>query len=142
MVKAHPINGVGVSAFRFAYPEFAKPGDPFMQQNHFDEETGRPTGQMYAHQMVLEVLSETGLIGLTGLVLFYSLLVRSWHRASQERRIHSLPFAMGLLAWIFPLNTHPSFYSAQWSVMIWLMIAMLCASLYPLQKQQSTVHDK
>lgn len=135
MARAHPINGVGVSTFRFAYPEFALPGDPFMQEKHVDEDTGRPTGQSYAHQIVLEVMTETGLIGLTGLILFYLLLIRHWYLAKHEQRINALPFAMGLLAWIFLFNTHPSFYSAQWSVMIWLMIAMLYANLFPLQEK-------
>ena len=80
--------------------------------------------------------------GLAGLGLFYFLLVRHWRPGSQERRIQSLPFAMGLLAWVFPFNTHPSFYTAQWSVLIWLMIALLCASLLPLQKTGDTARKK
>ncbi|MGO9445395.1 MAG: O-antigen ligase family protein [Thiobacillaceae bacterium] len=134
MIKAHPVNGVGVSAFRFAYPEYAKPGDVFMYSKGVDEESGRSTGAAYAHQMVLEVVSETGLIGLAGLVLFYGLLVRTWRRASSGQKDLALPFAMALLAWIFPFNTHASFYSAQWSVMIWLIVGMLCATLQPMQR--------
>ena len=137
MIEAHPVNGVGVRAFRYAYPEFAQPGDHLISIN---EASGRPTGAFYAHQIILEVTAETGLIGLAGLGLFYFLLVRHWRQANQERRIQSLPFAMGLLAWIFPFNTHPSFYTAQWSVLIWLMIALLCASLLPLQKTGDTAN--
>ena len=135
MTDAHPINGVGVRAFRYAYPEFAQPGDPFIS---IDEKSGGATGAFYAHQIVVEVTSETGLIGLVGLTLFYGLLVRHWGLASRERRIVALPFAMSALAWIFPFNTHPSFYSAQWSVLIWLMVALLCATLLPLQKTGDT----
>lgn len=133
MIKAHPLNGVGVSAFRFAYPGYAQLHDPFMVSDNIDQETGRPTGAMYAHQMVLEVTAETGLIGLAGLALFYGLLIRYWRRAEAGQKRLSLPFVMGLAAWIFPLNTHASFYSAQWSVMIWVMIAMICATLYPVK---------
>ncbi|MBW8306770.1 MAG: O-antigen ligase family protein [Thiobacillus sp.] len=136
MIDTHPVNGVGVRAFRYAYPEFAQLDDPFLSIN---EASGRPTGAFYAHQIILEVTTETGLIGLAGLGLFYVLLVRSWRLASQERRIQSLPFAMAALAWIFPFNTHPSFYTAQWSVLIWLIIALLCASLLPLQKTAATL---
>jgi O-antigen ligase len=139
MIDAHPVNGVGVRAFRYAYPEFAQPDDPFLSIN---EASGRPTGAFYSHQIILEVTTETGLIGLAGLGLFYFLLVRHWRLASQERRIQSLPFAMGLLAWVFPFNTHPSFYTAQWSVLIWLMIALLCASLLPLQKTGDTANGR
>lgn len=139
MIDAHPVNGVGVRAFRYAYPEFAQPDDPFVSMN---EASGRVTGAFYAHQIILEVMTETGLIGLAGLGLFYFLLVRSWRLASQERRIQSLPFAMAALAWIFPFNTHPSFYTAQWSVLIWLIIALLCASLLPLQKTGDTANRR
>jgi O-antigen ligase len=134
MVEQNPINGVGVRAFRYAYPEFAEPGDPFVQAGSVSDESARPVGAFYAHQMVVEVISETGLIGLVGLGLFYTLLVRHWRLASRERRMIALPIAMAALAWIFPLNTHPSFYSAQWSILVWLVIAMLCASLLPRQK--------
>lgn len=134
MVEAHPVNGVGVRAFRYAYPEFAQPGDPFVQYENSDGEPVRPAGAFYAHQIVLEVITETGLIGLAGLGLFYGLLVRHWRLASRERRIVALPFAMAALAWLFPFNTHPAFYSSQWSVLVWLAIAMLCATLLPLQK--------
>lgn len=71
---------------------------------------------------------------VVGLVLFYSLLVRHWRLASQEQKIRSLPFAMGTLAWVFPFSTHPSFYTAQWSTLIWLMVALLCASLLSTHK--------
>lgn len=131
MVDAHPVNGVGVRAFRYAYPEFAQPGDPFLS---IDEKSGRPTGAFYAHQIVLEVMAETGLIGFSGLALFYAWLVRYWCLVNPERRIVALPFAMAALVWLFPFNTHPSFYTAQWSILIWLLIAMLCATLLPLQK--------
>jgi hypothetical protein len=73
MIDALPINGVDVRAFRYAYPEFAQPDDPFIS---IDEKSGRPTGAFYAHQIAVEVTAETGLIGLVGLGLFYALLVR------------------------------------------------------------------
>ncbi len=129
MVEAHPVNGVGARAFRYAYPRFSPPDDPFISH---EQQSQRKTGAFYAHQIAAEVLTETGAIGLTGLGLFYWLLIRNWWRAEAQIRTRTLPFAMGLLAWVFPFNTHPSFYSAQWSIMIWLMIAMWCAILFPL----------
>jgi O-antigen ligase len=129
MIKAHPVNGVGVRAFSFAHPEFQPPGDIYIPGNHVDEETGRPTGAGYSHQLLLEVTSETGLIGLAGLGLFFLLLARSWMQAKPYQRSLALPFALAELAFLFPFNTHSSFYSAQWAVIIWLILAMLCAAL-------------
>ena len=131
MAREHPVNGVGVRAFRYAYPEFAQPGDPF---SFVEEASGRPTGAFYAHQIVIEVLTETGLTGLFGLGLFYALLISYWRRAKAEFQLRSLPFAMAAMAWLFPINTHTAFFSAQWSVFSWLLIALLCATLLPLRE--------
>lgn len=130
MIEAHPVNGVGARAFRYAYPEFSKPDDSFVSQ---DPASSQETGAFYAHQLAVEVTTETGLIGLAGLCAFYWLFIRHWHRATPEFRVRALPFALGTLAWIFPLNTHPAFYSAQWATMLWLMIAMCCAVLLPIR---------
>ena len=126
MIEAHPVNGVGVRGFRFAYPEYAQPGDTMVNP---DKKTGQITGAAYAHQIVLEVLSEAGIIGLIGLLIFYVALIRAWLRADGYAKKVALPFALAALAWLFPLNTHTAFYSSQWSQLIWLLLALYCASL-------------
>lgn len=126
MVEAHPINGVGVRAFRYAYPEYAQPGDLLVNP---DKQTGQITGAAYAHQIVLEVLSEAGVIGLLGLLIFYVALIPAWIRAETDAKKIALPFALAALAWLFPINTHTAFYSSQWSQLIWLLLALYCASL-------------
>ena len=128
MIAAHPVNGVGIRAFRFAYPDYASPGDPMVNP---DKTTGKITGAAYAHQIVLEVLSEAGLIGLVGLGVFYVVLIWVWQRAGERDRNRALPFALAALAWLFPLNTHTAFYSSQWSQLVWLLLALYCASLLP-----------
>ena len=134
MIEAHPVNGVGIRGFRFAYPDYAKPGDPMVNP---DKITGKITGAAYAHQIVLEVLSEAGIIGLLGLLIFYAALIRAWLRAEPGAKNLALPFALAALAWLFPLNTHTAFYSSQWSQLIWLLLALYCASL--LNRPSSTV---
>ena len=134
MIAAHPVNGVGVRAFRYAYPEYAQPGDIMVNP---DKKTGQITGAAYAHQIVLEVLSEAGVIGLVGLAVFYVLLLRAWKRADDHAKKVALPFALATLAWLFPLNTHTAFYSSQWAQLIWLLLALYCASL--LNRPSSTL---
>jgi hypothetical protein len=69
------------------------------------------------------------LIGLTGLMLFFAIWLHSWRHADSSRKASALPFALAPLAWLFPLNTHSSFYSSQWSQLIWLLLALYCAVL-------------
>jgi len=134
MIEGHPVNGVGVRAFRYAYTEFAGQCDAMVNP---DLKTRKLTGAAYAHQIVLEVFSETGLIGLIGLMLFYIALVRAWMRASPTAKNTALPFALAALAWLFPINTHTAFYSSQWSQLVWLLLALYCAGLWAGQQRNA-----
>ena len=125
MYAAHPVNGVGVRGFRYAYPQFAPPGDHFLTA----EACGPGEGACHPHQILLEVLDETGTLGfalwLTGGVL----LVRAWRRADPAARARAWPAAVALAAMVFPLNTHLAFYSAWWGLLFWWLLAVLCAAL-------------
>lgn len=112
VMGSHPVNGAGVRAYRYAYPQYAKPGDIFISPDG--------TGAIYAHQLLLEVGSETGLIGLTGLLVFFVIFVGSGRGLSKN------PLAwgawLGAFAWLFPINTHTALYSAYWSLLTgWLL---------------------
>jgi O-antigen ligase len=122
MVAAHPLAGVGVRGFRYAYPLYAKPGDAFVDQNT-DE------GAAHAHQIVLEVLSETGAIGLALWVFGTCAAIRAWRRASAAARERALAPGLALLAMCFPLNTHLAFYSAWWGLLFWWLLAWYCAAV-------------
>lgn len=122
MIREHPVNGVGCSGFRHAYPGFVPPNDRFVN-------TESEIGAFHAHQLLLQVGTDTGLIGLTGLMLFFAIWLHSWRHADSSRKASALPFALAPLAWLFPLNTHSSFYSSQWSQLIWLLLALYCAVL-------------
>lgn len=118
--QAHPINGVGANGFRNIYPAYAAQGDIFV-----DKEA--QTGPFYAHQLLVQVGTDTGLIGITGLLVFYVLWLQSWRHLDRTQKTAALPFTLAALAWLFPLNTHASFYSSQWSQLIWLLLALHCA---------------
>jgi len=114
VLENHPINGAGVRAYRYAYPQYAKPGDIFLSPDG--------TGAIYAHQLLLEVGSETGLIGLAGLLAFFAIFIRAGRGLSR----HPLAWAawVGALAWLFPINTHTALYSAYWSLLIGWLVAI------------------
>ena len=123
MFEAHPVAGVGVRGFRHAYPAFARPGDTFV-----DAKTDE--GAAHAHQIVLELLSETGAIGLALWVAGAWFAVRAWRRASASARERALAPALALAAMCFPLNTHLAFYSAWWGLLFWWLLALYIAALH------------
>jgi len=116
--KEYPINGIGPRGFRYVYNEFAEPGDFFL-------ETNVPPTQ--PHLLILEILTETGLIGLTGFLLFCYFLIKSTNYIVNSS--YGSVFLIPVLVAIFPFNIHMAFYGSIWSSMIWLLIAFYVAAL-------------
>lgn len=123
MIEAHPFNGVGVRAFRYAYARYAAAGDAFARSDP-DE------GALHAHQIVLEVLAETGVVGLSLWIAGFVAAWRAWRRADVAARARAYAPALALAAMTFPLNTHLAFYSAWWGLLFWWLLALYCAALH------------
>lgn len=126
MAADHWLNGVGVRGFRVAYPAYADANDHFLTM----EKCGDGEGACHAHQVLLEVATETGAIGLLAWLAATVFAVRAWWRASAEARRRAFPPAAALLAILFPLNTHMAFYSAWWGLLAAWLFAVWCAALY------------
>lgn len=122
MIRAHPLTGVGARGFRHDYAKHAAPGDRFV-----DARTG--IGASHAHQIVLEVLSETGIAGLLLWISGAWLAIRAWRQASPARKARAFAPGLALVAMCFPLNTHLAFYSAWWGLFFWWLLAIFCAAL-------------
>ena len=117
MAAAHPVNGVGVRGFRVAWPGC----DPAPAQA-----PAWGGGEAYhAHQLVLELLSETGILGvllwLAGAVVVWW----SWRQADPAARARARVPLLALAVTVFPFNTHLAFYSTFWGG-----VALLLAGLY------------
>ena len=123
MIQTHPFLGVGVRGFRYAYPAYADPGDSFV-------DTSTDEGAHHAHQIVLEVLSETGAIGLLFWAAGAALAIRAWRRADALARERALAPALALAVMCFPLNTHLAFYAAWWGLLFWWLLSLYVAALY------------
>lgn len=121
MIKSHPVNGVGPRDFRKAFPGC----DP--------EPAVKPAwGQgpaLHAHQWVLEVLSETGFIGLLLWIAGIALAWRAWRFAPLSARDGARPAMWAALVTFFPLNTHLAFYSAFWGGIALMLVALYSGSL-------------
>src|SRR6202008_2372665 len=83
MFEAHPLNGVGVRGYRSAYRQVAPPDDHFVATG---ENCGEGEGACHAHQVVLEVLSETGLAALALWLAGAVLAIRRWHAVGPAAR--------------------------------------------------------
>lgn len=121
MYKAHPINGVGVRAFPVAYPSYA-PSDDYHVLRHSDG-----TGATHAHNIVLEVMADTGSIGLLGLIIGCVLLWRAWRGMPPANKQEVFPYALALVLVLFPLNSHFAIFGTYTSSLIWFLMGMAAA---------------
>ncbi|MFC6839474.1 O-antigen ligase family protein [Xanthomonas theicola] len=121
MIRAHPLNGVGVRGFREAYPSC----DP--DPTHAGEWGREPA--FHAHQIVLEVLSETGVIGLLLWLAGAAQAWRAWRYASPRARERARPAMLALLVTVFPFNTHLAFYSSFWGSLTLLLVGLYAGAL-------------
>jgi O-antigen ligase len=111
MARDNWINGVGPRGYRHAYARYAG-----------NEDYWKETGQTHPHQLVLEVLTETGVIGILGLIFFPIVFYRFVKLSSTDPPL--FPWAWAVVVVIFPLNTHMAFYGSFWSSFVWLLLAL------------------
>ncbi|MBS0381434.1 MAG: O-antigen ligase family protein [Proteobacteria bacterium] len=126
MIAANPVSGVGVRDFRDAYPHYASPNDHFVTT----EACGVGEGACHPHQLVLEVLTDTGVVGLLLWLAGVAYALHAWRSVGAEARRRAFPVTVALAVTVFPLNTHFAFYSAWWGLLFWWLLALWCAALY------------
>jgi O-antigen ligase len=129
MAREHPFNGVGVRGFRSAWPAC----DPVPGQA-----PAWGDGEAYhAHQLVLELLSETGVLGLLAWLAGAWVVWRSWRDADAAARDRARPALLALAVTAFPFNTHLAFYSTFWGGLVLLLAGLYVGALYARETDTS-----
>ena len=90
---------------------------------------------------MLELLAETGIIGLLLWLAAVWLVWRSWREADAAARARARPALLALAATLFPFNTHLAFYSTFWGGLALLLAGLYAGALYgraspPVQEPQ------
>ena len=125
MWRDHPVTGVGPRGFRYLYLEYA------------DERAARAVpkghyGASHPHQTVLEVLVETGAVGLCGFALFWLILMSLFWRYRSEQ---TWPWLCAVFVAFFPLNAHMAIYGTYWSHISWWLV-MVFVGMLPVEPQR------
>ncbi len=125
IIQAHWLNGIGPRGYRYVYTQYSAEDDPF----HVE-------GQTHPHQLVLEVWSETGLIGLAGLGVFCVVSFRFLRKNALGCVL--FPGCLCVISATFPLNTHMAFYGSYWSSLVWWLILLaLGGAAFELEGRKS-----
>ncbi len=127
MFEANPVNGVGARGFRYAYPDYALTDDIFVDHTVPKNKQSGPT---QAHQIILEFMADTGSVGLIGYLLALGILFIKWRPiARQQQTILGSGYLVSLMAILFPINSHLSFFSSNWAQVIWFLSALTISAL-------------
>ena len=117
IVEDNSVNGVGVRGFRYIYTEYAPDDDMFVGWN---------TSPTHPHQVLVEILTETGYVGIAGYFLFLVVLLVSWLKAEGRRQV-AYPAAITAVVVVSPLNVHWALYSSAWGQLFFYFIAIYMA---------------
>ncbi len=123
MYREHPVNGVGVRAFPKAYLVYAEPDDIHIRKS------GGASGATHAHNVILEIMSDTGTIGLLGLLLAIGFLWKHYRAITPAERQEAFPYALAVLLILFPFNSHFAIYGTYTSSLVWFLVGLWGASL-------------
>jgi O-antigen ligase len=123
MYRHHPVNGVGVRAFPQAYMVYAGEGDIHIAKS------GGKSGATHAHNVVLEVMSDTGSIGLAGLLAALLFAIRSWRQTTPAQRQEAFPFMLAIALILFPLNSHFAIYGTYTSSLVWFLLGLWASTI-------------
>ncbi len=137
MFSDNPLNGVGPRGFRYAYADYASADD------HWAKPLAGSAGSRgsHAHQLMLDLGSETGVFGLLGYALLVGVLLQAWRRASAAARSRALPYGVALTGMLFPINTHPAWYSSWSSLMLWFFIGLYLFALAETSAHETETAD-
>lgn len=124
MGEDHWLNGVGPRGFRYAYADYARDGDRWTRPSSVGGSKAS-----HAHQLLLELWAETGAFGLLGYLCMLIVLARAWRHADATARRRALPFGVALVGMLFPLNTHPAWYSSFSASLLWFFIGLYLFAL-------------
>ncbi len=120
--RDNPINGVGPRGYRDVFTKYADK-DNFWLQKH-------RRGTTHPHMMLAEIASETGLVGLVGLLVFYYYLFSRISYLMRNKRLEIIPWYICAATAFFPLNSHLAFYGSYWSSFCWWILITALAIDY------------
>jgi len=134
MFREHPVNGVGVRAYPKAYMDYAEKDDFHIRNS------GGVSGGIHAHNLVLEVMADTGMIGVVAMIVGFSLVFRLWRNMKPALRNEAFPFSLALALMLFPLNSHFALYGTYMSSLIWILFGMwaACIETSPVESNRTT----
>ncbi|HRQ75273.1 MAG TPA: O-antigen ligase family protein [Phycisphaerales bacterium] len=127
MARDYPLTGVGPRGFRYKYVDYADSDTPYIAPDG-------ESGAAHPHQIVLEVATETGIIGLMGFAAFCVIIVRL---LLDRNNVSAAPWILAVLVAMFPLNAHMAIYGNFWAHVAWWTILVMIGMMPRIIEKES-----
>lgn len=124
---AHWINGIGPRGFRHVYADYANTDNFFITNGY--------SGQTHPHLTLLEIVIETGSLGLFGYLIFWLYLMRFASQLIKENKACHLPWLMCIMIAVLPYNAGSAFYGSYWSSLTWWIILISACFVFSSQNK-------
>ena len=125
MAKDNWIIGIGPRGFRYAYDNYRpEEGKYAVEYEH---------GSTHPHFALLEILLETGIIGLFSLFFLFWIIFKSILKVNHDNQLILVPWFIALITAIVP-NIGKAFYSSYWLTLI-LFLLIGCASIMNIDEE-------
>ena len=120
--KKNPINGVGVKNFRIECD--------IQLQNR--EPLHHPLCSSHPHNLYLEILSETGIIGMILFLIFlfyiFKFFLINLSKKNLKNRFTSYALIISFIALVWPISTSGSFFTTWNGSFYWLVLGLLISN--------------
>jgi len=127
MWQAEPLTGIGSNNYKRAYAQYASRADDRFVAN-----------RTHSHNIYVEWLAETGLVGGLGLVAIVVLCVRWFRQTDMLSQHQAWPYALPLMVIYFPINTTQPMLVPWWFPVLLLLACAFIASLERSQDDRAT----
>jgi len=117
VARDHWINGVGPRGFRYIVDDYIDSDDEYFISTVAHRST-------HPHQILLEIMTETGIIGVIGYLLFFILILKEAMKLIREKNYDALPWIFPVIIAVFPINMYKAFYGNYTASLIWVLIAL------------------
>ncbi len=131
MWSAHWLNGVGPRGFFYAYRDYNPEKDYYLIYD------GTHGAAKTPHMQLLEIATETGVIGLMGYVILAIAFLTRLRRLERDAFRFVFPYALVLITALFPFSGHLGFYGVLSSSVIWWTI-IVNASAFTVASREAT----